>query len=92
MKRIIFLYGRNEGYFEGNLVADDKAEQEIRYWLGKSPGGHTIEDILIINSDAIESGLPIMKKVRDEDAEYVIWRREEQEKAEFERLKRKFAP
>jgi len=71
----------------------EKAEQDIRYWLGKSPGIYRDElvDILVI-PETVPGGWmkKIIDKIEREERAYEAKMHQEAERLEYQRLKSKF--
>jgi hypothetical protein len=71
-----------------NTIKD--IEGEIRYWMGKSPGMHEVEKIIVIPQDQEKDWMYVLTKMRDEEDAYEEKKRLEAEKQEYERLKSKY--
>lgn len=80
---------------DGNHVSSvplEKAEDEIRYWLGKSPGIHRHEmtHIFVIPESSIVDRIDMVEKVNTEEAEFQQERANREERVRYEQLKKKF--
>lgn len=88
---ILFLYSRGSGWCS-RQTEPAKVEQDVRYWLGKSPGIHEIEQIIAFEPANVLDETRIMDIIRDEERRHEETKRLESERAEFRRLKAKFEP
>lgn len=86
---IYFLHANGRGY-DVRSCDDGDIEGEIRYWLGKSPGINEMAEILVIPESQKVDRIDIVQKIRDEEDAFTEKMRESEERAEFERLSKKF--
>lgn len=87
---IFFLYADPIGYDERSSTMET-AEKDIRYWLGKSPGTHGIVDVLVVPEPRTD-WMAVVAKYYQEESDAEMERRELEERANYERLKKKFEP
>jgi hypothetical protein len=66
------------------------AKEDIRYWLGKSPGIYQIEEILVVPDTAKGDWTKVISEIAIEQANFEADQREQRERREFERLKAKY--
>ena len=87
---IYFIYQSKPAYSftTENNVKD--IEGKIRYWLGKSPGMHEVEKIIVIPDDQQKDWMHVITMMRDDEEAYREKQRVAEEKAAYERLKAKY--
>lgn len=92
MKATVYFMYQSEPVFDFTCENTTKEiEGAIAYWIGKSPGMYEIEKILVIPDDQEKDWMYVIQNKRDEEAAYRDKNQEEEEKATFERLKKKFS-
>jgi hypothetical protein len=91
---ILFLHGEHNGYDLRSCDDISEAEDEIRYWLGKSPGIHKseMEQILVFPKEQTIDHIGMIEKLYEEEAEAASKYQERQERELYERLKKKYSP
>lgn len=85
---IYFIYTREPAACRETTL--ETVEQDIRYWLGKSPGIHEIEDIIVLPESDKKDWMKVREAMLEEEAAYEAKQLEQEERATFERLKAKF--
>lgn len=85
---ILFLY--EDGQYDAFSGDMERAEADIRYWLGKRCRG-SLSQILVIPENEHKSWLWVQDKLREEEAAYATVIAERSEREEYERLKAKYA-
>jgi hypothetical protein len=89
MKTILIL-GDQGSYWHRSACKDNAVEQEIMYWLGKSPGTcHDIDQILVVDEDS-QSFMCVLEKYRKRQESEEKEDREQQERLQLQALKRKY--
>lgn len=87
---ILFLYSDGNGCIRSGGDNDKTIEENIKYWLDKSPGIHPIDQILVMPDSEMKDWTWVIAKKAKEERKYEAQKQEEWERAELERLKQKF--
>lgn len=90
MKSTIYFLYRDHPVERRDCFFDDNIEQTIRYWLGKSPGIHDLDEILVIPDDQRKNWMSVKEQMIQEEIAYAEEKREQAERDEYERLKQKY--
>lgn len=87
---ILFLYANGSGWCARQCELET-AEEQIRYWLDKSPGIHGMDRIWVIPAEGTATDWTnIQETLRIEQVKHAEQLREKAERALYDRLKRQF--
>lgn len=86
---ILFFYNNRE-FERFSYEHPDLIENRIRYWLGKRHGRlHDIESIFVL-PDTSHDYVHLVEEMQKEEREYAERLHQQEERATYERLKKKF--